>query len=104
MAGIACGAVWFGGGGGVRMKACEYALDQIVDALDEDKNGKVSIDTFVKFMDCYGINITEEEVHKMEVLADDHGELGKQAFKSFVKNAWFWQVSGASSSNYFQRI
>ena len=91
MAGIACGAVWFGGGGGVRMKDCEYALGQIVDALDEDKNGKVRIDTFVKFMDCYDINIAEEEVHKMEALADDIGELGKHALKTFVKNAWFWQ-------------
>ena len=67
------------------MKDCEDALDQIVDALDEDKNGKVRIDTFVKFMDCYGINIAEEEVHKMEALSDDHRELGKQAFKDFCK-------------------
>jgi Ca2+-binding EF-hand superfamily protein len=90
MAGISCGGVWFGGGGGPQMKACEVALGNIIDGLDEDNNGKVRIDMFVKFLNGYGINIDSEEVHEMEKLADEHGELGKHALKTFSRKAWFW--------------
>ena len=90
MAGISCGAVWFGGGGGEQMKACEVALGKIIDNLDDDNNGKVKIKAFVKFMNGYGITIQEEEVQEMEKLADSQGEVGKYALKNFVRNAWFW--------------
>ena len=91
MAGIGCGAVWVGGGRrGSILKKCEIALGNIIDDLDDDKNGRVSIDTFVEFMAGYDITIDPEEVEEMQSLADEKGELGKAALKSFARKSWFW--------------
>ena len=89
MAGISCGAVWFGGGG-EQPKACEVALGKIIDSLNNDNTGKVKVETFVKFLDGYGINMQPEEVEEMEKLADTQGQVGKYALKTFVRNAWVW--------------
>ena len=91
MAGIACGGVWFGGGGhGSKLNKYEYYMGSIIDDLDNDKNGRVNIDTFVEDMARYGITIDPEEILEMQSLADEKGELGKAALKSFARKSWFW--------------
>ena len=103
MAGIGCGAVWLGG---IRrssiLKKCEIALGNIIDDLDDDKNGRVSIDTFVEFMAGYDITIDPEEVEEMQSLADEKGELGKTALKTFARNSWFWNDLESQAEDIFR--
>ena len=72
------------------MEACEVALVNIIDSLDEDKDGKVQVRTFVKFMADYGILIHPEEILELDALSDDHNLLGKNALKNFIKKSWCW--------------
>ena len=92
MARIGCQAVWLGG---LRRKSlgekCEEALANIIDDLDEDRDGRVNIESFVDFMADYDIIISPAEVEEMTKLSDEKGELGKLALKTFVKYSWFWQ-------------
>ena len=103
MAGIGCGAVWVGGGRrGSILKKCEIALGNIIDDLDNDKNGRVSIDTFVEFMAGYDITIDPEEIQEMQSLADGKGELGKTALKTFARNSWFWNDLESQAEDIFK--
>ena len=92
MAGISCGAVWLGGFSRDSVnKKCEVALGNIIDGLDDDRNGRVSIETFVTFLAGYDIIIDPYEVTELRQLADERGELGKNALKTFTKHSWFWK-------------
>ena len=103
MAGIGCGAVWLGGfGRDSFIKKCEVALGNIIDILDDDGNGRVNIDTFVQFMAGYEIIIDPYEVQEMHVLADEKGELGKNALKTFAKHSWFWTDLEPQAENIFR--
>ena len=83
MAGIACGGVWFGGGGhGSKLNKYEYYMGSIIDDLDNDKNGRVNIDTFVEDMARYNISIDPEEIQEMRSLADE------QARNSSISPGW----------------
>jgi hypothetical protein len=60
-------------------KKCKAALGNIIDGLDDDKDGRVNIDTFVHFMASHDIIIDPYEVQEMQDLADEKGE-----------HSWFW--------------
>ena len=67
MAGIGCGAVWLGWfGRDSNTKKSEATLGNIIDGLDDDKTGRVNIDTSVHFMARHDIIIDPYVVQEMQ--------------------------------------
>lgn len=104
MAGISCGAVWLSGFNKDSInKKCEEALNNIIDSLDDDKNGRINIKSFVDFLAEYDIIIDPYEVEEMHSLADEKDELGKIALKTFAKHSWFWSDLEHQAEDIFRK-
>ena len=75
----------------------------ILEGLDGDRNGRINIETFVTFMAGYDIIIDPYEVTEMKQLADERGELGKNALKTFAKYSWFWNDLEKKAEHIFRQ-
>ncbi|KAJ2964126.1 hypothetical protein NQZ79_g954 [Umbelopsis isabellina] len=62
----------------------ESAFEEVFQAMDSDKDGNITIDDILRYMQSKGVNMTSEEVKEMVHAADVSGD-GRVNYEEFVK-------------------
>ena len=68
----------------------QQVLDQLLDYIDGDNDGMISVGEFIQYLRMYEIEIREDEVEELHFLANEKGEISKPTLKKFVKISWIW--------------
>ena len=78
------------------------ALCEVFDKADVTRDGTISIPEYVSLCQEYGIELTDEDIHAVENLADEDGEVRRAAFKRLKSTAtrFFEGSQGRLHSSY----